>query len=85
MNCLELSQGKKRFGVSQLLLTVLYMRDNFRPTFYFLFKFCLFILFLAVLGLRYLAWAFSACSKWELFFIVCWLLMTVPSLVEHGF
>ena len=43
-------------------------------------------LFLAVLGLRCCAWAFSGCGKWGLLFIaVRGLLIVVASLVvEHG-
>ena len=43
-------------------------------------------LFLAALGLRCCAWAFSSCSEWGLLFVVvCRLLTTVVSLVaEHG-
>ena len=44
------------------------MRDNFRPTFDFTFKFCVFVF--GWLGLRYFARAFSACSEWALCFIV---------------
>ena len=51
------------------------------------FKINLFIyLFLAALGLRCCAWAFSSCSEWGLLFIaVHGLLIAVASLVvEHG-
>ena len=53
------------------------------------FKFIYFIyLFLAVLGLRCCAWAFSSCGERELLFIVVRvrvLLVTVASIVaEHG-
>ena len=53
--------------------------------FYF-FKFIYLIyLFLAVLGLRCCAWAFSSCSEWGLLFVVVrGLLIAVASLVaEH--
>ena len=53
---------------------------------FFFFFFNLFIyLFLAALGLRCCAWAFSSCGKWALLFIaVCGLLIAVSSLVaEH--
>ena len=54
--------------------------------FFFLFKINLFIyLFLAVLGLRCCARAFSSCSELELLFVeVCGLLITVASVAEHG-
>ena len=56
------------------------MRDNFRPTFYFIFKFCVFVF--GWLGLRCFARAFPACSEGGLCFaVVCRLLITVPSLV----
>ena len=49
--------------------------------------FCLlYNLFLAVLGFRCCAWAFSSCSEWGLLFVVVrGLLIEVASLVaEHG-
>ena len=51
-----------------------------------LFILFLFILFLASLGLRCCAWAFSSCGKWGLLFVaVCGLLIAVASLAsEHG-
>ena len=49
---------------------------------FYLYKFI--YLFLAVLGLRCCAQAFSGCSEWGLLFVaVCWLLIAVASLVEH--
>ena len=50
------------------------------------FLILLFILFLAMLGLRCCAWAFSSCGKQGLLFIVVHgLLIAVASLVaEHG-
>ena len=50
------------------------------------FFFFLINLFLAVLGLRCCAWAFSSCGKQGLLFVaVCGLLTAVASLVaEHG-
>ena len=54
---------------------------------FFFFKFIYFIyLFLAALGLRCCARAFSSCGEWGLLFIVvCGLLIVVASLVaEHG-
>ena len=55
------------------------------PVFFF-FKFIYFIyLFLAVLGLRYCARAFSSCGEQGLLFVaVRGLLIAVPSLVEQG-
>ena len=52
--------------------------------FFFLNKFI--YLFLAVLGLRCCAWAFSSCGEWGLLFVaVRRLLIAVASLVaEHG-
>ena len=52
--------------------------------FFFLKKFI--YLFLAVLGLRCCAWAFSSCGEWGLLFVaVRGLLIEVASLVaEHG-
>ena len=49
-------------------------------------KVCVFFFFLAALGLRCCAWAFSRCSKQGLLFVVVrGLLMAVASLVvEHG-
>ena len=49
--------------------------------------FFFFNLFLAALGLRCRAQAFSSCSEQGLLFVaVCWLLIAVASLVaEHGF
>ena len=43
-------------------------------------------LFLAAVGLRYCAWAFSSCGEWGLLFVVVrGLLIAVASLVaEHG-
>ena len=58
-----------------------------RPrTTHIVFFFNLFYLFLAALGLRCCAWAFSNCGKWGLLFVaVCMLLIVVASLVaEHG-
>ena len=54
--------------------------------FFFFFKFIYFIyLFLAVLGLRYCARAFSSCGEQGLLFVaVRGLLIAVPSLVEQG-
>ena len=63
-----------------LLLVNLYIKFQ-------LFKIYLFLLlFLAALGLRCCAWAFSSCSERRLLFIVvCGLLTAVASLVaEHG-
>ena len=55
------------------------MRDNFRPTFDFTFKFCVFVF--GWLGLRYFARAFSACSEWALcFVVVCRLLIAASGL-----
>ena len=54
---------------------------------FFFLKFIYFIyLFLAALGLRCCARAFSSCGEWGLLFIVvCGLLIVVASLVaEHG-
>ena len=54
---------------------------------FFIFKIYLFIyLFLAALGLRCCARAFSSCSEQRLLFVaVCGLLIAVASLVaEHG-
>ena len=43
-----------------------------------------FIYFLAALGLRCCAWAFSSCIERGLLFVVVhWLLIAVASLVEH--
>ena len=52
----------------------------------FIFKIYFIYLFLAALGLRCCAWAFSSCSEQGLLFIVvCGLLIAVASLVaEHG-
>ena len=52
----------------------------------FLKKIYFIYLFLAVLGLRCCAWAFSSCGEWGLLFVaVCGLLIVVASLVvEHG-
>ena len=56
--------------------------------YFFFFNKCIYFiyLFLAALGLRGCAWAFSSCSEWGLLFVVvCWLLTAVASLVaEHG-
>ena len=54
--------------------------------FFFLFKIYFIYLFLAVLGLRCCAWAFSSCSERGLLFVaVHRLLIAVASLVaEHG-
>ena len=54
--------------------------------FFFFFFFKLINLFLAVLGLRCCAWAFSGCDERGLLFVaVRWLLIAVASLVvEHG-
>ena len=54
--------------------------------FFFFYKFIYLFLFLAALGLRCCAWAFSSCGKQGLLFIVaCGLLIVVASLVvEHG-
>ena len=56
---------------------------HFRKKFVFI---CLFILFLASLGLHCCMWAFSSCSEWGLLFVVVrGLLIAVASLVaEHG-
>ena len=50
------------------------------------FCFINFIYFLAALGLRYCAWAFSSCREWRLLFIaVCGLIIAGISLVaKHG-
>ena len=55
------------------------------PPEFFLFLFLIY-LFLAVLGLRCCAQAFSSCGEWELLFVaVHGLLIVVASLVaEHG-
>ena len=63
---------------------MIFFFKQFRP---FLFKNYLFIyLFLAVLGLRFCAWAFSSCGeRGPLFIAVHRLLVVVPSHVaEHG-
>ena len=54
--------------------------------FFFFYKFILFYLFLAALGLCCFAQAFSSCGEWGLlFFAVCGLLIAMASLVaEHG-
>ena len=65
--------------------TVVYLKVLF--FFNFLKKFIyLFIYLLAVLGLRFCAWAFSSCGKWgPLFIMVCGPLTVAASLVaEHG-
>ena len=56
------------------------------PLFFFYKFIYLIYLFLAVLGLRCCARAFSSCGEWGLFFVVvCGLLIAVASLVvEHG-
>ena len=47
---------------------------------------CIFFFFLAALGLRCCARAFSSCGGWGLLFVaVHGLLIAVASLVEHGF
>ena len=53
---------------------------------FFIYKFILFYLFLAALGLRCCARAFSSCGEWGLLFVVVHrLLIAVASLVaEHG-
>ena len=49
---------------------------------FFCYKFI--YLFLAALGLRCCAWAFSSCSEWELLFVeVRGLIIAVASLVEE--
>ena len=50
------------------------------------FFFLIIYLFLAALGLRCCAWAFSSCGEWGLLFVaVRGLLIAVASLVaEHG-
>ena len=55
-------------------------RSFFKKFIYFIY------LFLAVLGLRCCAWAFSSCGEWGLPFVaVRGLLIAVASLVvEHG-
>ena len=46
---------------------------------------CLFVLFLAELGLPCCAWAFSSCGEWGYSVAVRGLLIAVASLVaEHG-
>ena len=47
---------------------------------------CLFVCFLAALGLRCCTWAFFSCGEWGLLFVVVHrLLIVVASLVaEHG-
>ena len=43
------------------------------------------VYFLAVLGLRCCAWAFSSCGEQGLLFVVvCGFLIAVASLAEHG-
>ena len=56
------------------------------PQVFWVFKIYLFYLFLAALGLRCCAWAFSSCGeRGLLFFAVLGLLIEVASLVvEHG-
>ena len=59
----------------------------FRVIYFFLNKFIAFIyLFLAALGLRCCAWAFSSCGERGLRFVaLCRLLIAVASLVaDHG-
>ena len=53
---------------------------------FFFFLIYLFYLFLAALGLRCCAWAFSSCGEWGLLFIVLrGLLIEVASFIaEHG-
>ena len=52
---------------------------------FFFFKFYLFILFMAVLGLRFCARAFSSCGKWGPLFIAVRgpLTITASPVVEH--
>ena len=54
--------------------------------FFFLINYLFYLfLFLAVLGLRHCAWAFSGGERGLLFHAVCGLLIAVASLVvEHG-
>ena len=63
------------------------MSPTFKKSIFLFFKFIYFIyLFLAALGLRCCAWAFSSCGEQGLLFIaVSGLLIAVASLVaEHG-
>ena len=66
------------------LLGILIWKISFIFKFFYFYCFK-FYLFLAALGLRCCAWAFSSCSKWGLRFItVHGLLIAVASLVaEH--
>ena len=43
-----------------------------------------FFFFLALLGLRCFAWAFSSCGKRGYSLVMCRLLIAVASLMEHG-
>ena len=60
--------------------------DYHCPVFFFLINYLFIYLFLAALGLRCCAQAFSSCGEWGLLFIaVRGLLIAVASLVvEHG-
>ena len=73
--------------VPHLLFVILAVRTKLQFSFFLkLYNFYLFIyLFMAVLGLRFCARAFSSCGKWgPLFIMVCGPLTVVASLVaEH--
>ena len=59
--------------------------QHFPPKWYFFFFFNYFFLFLAVLGLRFCARAFSSCGEWGPLFIAVRGPLTVPAspLAEH--
>ena len=63
-----------------------YLVSKYLETFFSSFFLLFIYLFLAALGLRCCAWAFSSCGEWGLLFVaVCGLLIAVASLVaEHG-
>ena len=78
--------GRVHYGSLKVEKEMLYFWNSWAPSFnFFLNKFIYFI-YLATLGLRFCARAFSSCGKWGLLFVAgCKLLITVASLVaEHG-
>ena len=70
---------------AQYLLGLFLSSRTFQGEFLFLFLNKFIYLFLAALGVRCRARAFSGCGEWGLLFVaVCRLLTVVASLVEHG-